>query len=100
MSYENQAKTSGAGECAPKRERFIPNQTGRLESLIDELEGAFEDLQGRLLTVRSEEATGKTLQEIKQAGLPCPLAEFLRGQNERIQNIVSRIRYQLEVLEV
>ena len=96
----NQGQRVGAPTCQPERERLIPNQAARLERTIEDLEGAFGDLQGRLQIVRSKEDTAKTQQEPKEVGLPCPLAEQLRVYNARIQNIVERIRYQLTVLEL
>jgi len=89
------------GSCTPERERYIPNQAAELERVITNLEESFGNLQGRLETVRSEEATPvkEQAERPKEMSLSCSLAEHLRQQSARIRNVCDRIEYQLSVLE-
>ena len=96
---QGQCNTIGA---TPERERYIPNQVGRLERAITELEEEFGNLQGRLQDVRRDEAATckETVEQPKEPPLSCPLAEYLRIQSNRIIKVIDRIRYQLEMLEL
>uniref|UniRef100_A0A6H1ZVJ8 Uncharacterized protein n=2 Tax=viral metagenome TaxID=1070528 RepID=A0A6H1ZVJ8_9ZZZZ len=84
----------------PERERYIPNQLGRLEKAVGELEDFFGDLQGRLQYVRSEEVEKTTSEKEQEIALSCPAAESLRVQVLRIQSINNRIQNQLKLLEI
>lgn len=85
---------------APERERLIPNQAALLEQTIFSLEEEFSFLLDRLHQVRTEETVAGTKENVKEAGFSCPLAEHLRIQTGRVQNVVNQIRYQLSILEL
>ena len=83
----------------PQTERQIPHQLNQLEKAICGIEQYFSDLQNKISPVIRKEVIGKQ-EENKEPSLCCDLAEHLRIQVKRLNNIGEAIIYTIKSIEL
>lgn len=91
-----------ASKCEPdpKAEKQIPHQLKQLDNAICDIEQYFSDLQNRIAPVTRKEVSGGTQEESKDPSLSCDLADHLRLQVKRLQNIGKEIVYMIKTVEL